>query len=79
MGKKKSQLKGNSRDSAYASTANPTTQATNTTGTKSSSPYDRDFQQNLIDHGVYPKGYKYPDGQLPPYPGNMKEMNGRLS
>ncbi|PHH86568.1 hypothetical protein CDD83_10052 [Cordyceps sp. RAO-2017] len=44
------------------------------TSTKSTSPYDRAFQQNLIDHDIFPIGYQYPDGRLPPKPENMGEI-----
>ena len=53
-------------------------ETTNTTSTKSTGPYNRNFQQNLIDHGVYPHGYKYPDGQIPKKPENWEEINVRL-
>src|SRR3569833_3100720 len=46
----------------------------NTTSTKSTGPYDRAFQQHLIDFGIYPDGYEYPDGQIPPAPENMEEI-----
>lgn len=36
----------------------------NTTTTKSTGPYNRNFQQNLIDGGFYPDGYGYPDGRV---------------
>ncbi|CAJ2500311.1 Uu.00g031640.m01.CDS01 [Anthostomella pinea] len=47
----------------------------NTTTTKSTSPYDRAFQQHLIDYGIYPDGYEYPDDRgAPPQPTNMDEI-----
>ncbi|KAI5464423.1 hypothetical protein BGZ63DRAFT_421464 [Mariannaea sp. PMI_226] len=45
-----------------------------TTTTKSTTPYDRNFQQHLIDHDIFPEGYEYPDGQLPPEPDNLDEI-----
>ncbi|KAM4060511.1 hypothetical protein HRG_001930 [Hirsutella rhossiliensis] len=45
-----------------------------TTSTRSTGPYDRAFQQHLIDHDVFPDGYEYPDGRLPPEPENMDEI-----
>ena len=39
----------------------------------------RNFQQNLIDHGVYPEEYEYPDGRVPPVPDNWEEINQRLT
>jgi hypothetical protein len=54
-----------------------TRRTTNTTSTKSTGPYDRDFQQNLVDGGVYPDRYRFPDGRAPPKPDNWDEMNQR--
>ncbi|KGQ01357.1 hypothetical protein PAAG_11935 [Paracoccidioides lutzii Pb01] len=50
-----------------------TTKASNTT------PYNRNFQQNLIDHGVCPDGCEYPDGRIPAMPNNWKEINETLA
>jgi hypothetical protein len=52
---------------------------TNTSVTKSSSAYNSNFQQKLIDSGVYPYGYKYLDDQRPSLPENWKEINERLA
>ncbi|EXK26998.1 hypothetical protein ACKLNR_014539 [Fusarium oxysporum f. sp. zingiberi] len=49
-----------------------------TTNTTKSGPYDRNFQQNLVDHGIYPDKYLYPDLQRPPKPGNLEELRGIL-
>ncbi|KAI2144408.1 hypothetical protein LOY90_005769 [Ophidiomyces ophidiicola] len=45
-----------------------------TTNTSSASAYSRNFQQNLIDHGVYPDGYEFPDGNVPSQPNNFDEI-----
>ena len=37
-------------------------------------PYDRAFQQHLVDFGIYPDGYEYPDGRIPSEPENIKEI-----
>ncbi|EDN10698.1 predicted protein [Histoplasma mississippiense (nom. inval.)] len=50
-----------------------------TTKSTSTTPYNRNFQQNLIDHGVYPDGYEYPDGQIPAMPNNWEEINVTLA
>ncbi|KAK2795046.1 hypothetical protein FQN50_009805 [Emmonsiellopsis sp. PD_5] len=50
-----------------------------TTKTMSTTAYSRNFQQNLIDHGVYPDGYEYPDGRIPVMPNNWEEINERLA
>ncbi|CRG82659.1 hypothetical protein PISL3812_00003 [Talaromyces islandicus] len=46
---------------------------------KSSGPYDRDFQQHLVDYGIYPVAYEYPDGRVPPKPNNWKDIKERLA
>ncbi|KAH7115644.1 hypothetical protein EDB81DRAFT_668902 [Dactylonectria macrodidyma] len=46
----------------------------NTTTTRSTGPYDRAFQQHLIDHNIFPDGYEYPDGRIPPEPENIDEI-----
>lgn len=68
--------RGRKRDSP--STSN-TKAITNTTTTTKSNPYNRGFQQNLIDGGVYPHAYRYPDGRVPAKPNNWEEINRRLS
>ncbi|KAF3492125.1 uncharacterized protein GIQ15_01642 [Arthroderma uncinatum] len=50
-----------------------------TTKTTSTTAYNRNFEQKLIDYGVYPPGYKYPDGQKPEKPNNWSEVNERLA
>ena len=57
----------------------PTTNTTNTKTTESSGPYSRNFQQKLIDSGIYPDEYEYPNGRAPPEPDNLKEINQRLT
>ena len=51
------------------------TSVTETENTRLSGVYDRDFQQNLIDGGVYPPAYEYPDGRIPAKPDNLREIN----
>ncbi len=47
--------------------------------TRKSSAYDPDFEQHLIDHGVYPHGYDYDDDDGSVYPDNWEEINERLA
>lgn len=47
--------------------------------TKKTSPYDDTFEQNLIDHSVYPYGYEYLDDREPPRPDNWEETNRALA
>ncbi|KAK4069496.1 hypothetical protein Purlil1_13699 [Purpureocillium lilacinum] len=51
----------------------------NTTSTKSTGPYDRAFQQHLIDHDIFPHGYEYPNRRLPPEPDNIDELRQILA
>lgn len=50
----------------------------NTTTTRSTGPYDRAFQQHLIDYSIFPPGYEYPDGRELPEPENMDEIRQAL-
>ncbi|TQV90119.1 hypothetical protein IF1G_11228 [Cordyceps javanica] len=60
------------RASASSSRRTQSTKATSVTSkAKRSSAYDKDFEQNLIDHNIYPKGYEYPDNDSIPEPSNM--------
>ena len=76
MSSSQSSSRGRKRDSVSTSETEPTT---NTTNTKSVGPYDRNFRQNLTDGGVFPDEYEYPDGQIPPPPNNLDEINSRLT
>ncbi|PFH62681.1 hypothetical protein XA68_12552 [Ophiocordyceps unilateralis] len=49
------------------------------TSTQSTGPYDRNFQQHLIHHAVYPAGYIYPDGERLPRPDNLDEIREVLA
>lgn len=50
-----------------------------TATTRSTGPYDRAFQQHLIDHGILPDGYEFPDGQFPSDPENIDEIAEALA
>ncbi|RYP27975.1 hypothetical protein DL767_007440 [Monosporascus sp. MG133] len=76
MSSSQSSLGRRKRGSASSSKSNTTP---NTSSTKSTGPYDRAFQQHLIDHGIYPHRYEYPDGQVPPSPDNMEEIMQALA
>ncbi|KAG9228475.1 hypothetical protein BJ875DRAFT_508482 [Amylocarpus encephaloides] len=71
-----SSSRGRKRNSTISSNTKPTT---NTTTTRNTRPYDRDFQQNLIDGGAYPDEYEYPDGRVLARPDNWEEINQRLA
>jgi len=68
------------RKRASRSTSKTQTTATaSTTTTKTTGPYDRAFQQNLIDHGIYPHAYEYPDGRSSVKPDNLEEITQTLA
>ncbi|KMW68250.1 hypothetical protein BDDG_12689 [Blastomyces dermatitidis ATCC 18188] len=46
-----------------------------TTKTTSTTVYNQNFQQNLVDHDVYPPGYKYFNGQKLAKLNNWLELN----
>ncbi|KAI3340359.1 hypothetical protein F4824DRAFT_452991 [Ustulina deusta] len=71
MNSRQSHLGRRKRGSASALESTPTLP---TTRSKSTSPYDRAFQQHLIDHGIYPNKYKYPNRQAPLPPENLEEI-----
>jgi hypothetical protein len=48
--------------------------AKNTTKTKSTGVYDRNFQQHIVDYNVYPDAYEYPDGSVPAEPNNLEDL-----
>ena len=75
MSSTRSQSRGLKLNSKHASASQSTS---NTTTTKSTGPYNRNFQQNLIDGRVYPNGYKFPDGRVPIKPDNWEDINHRL-
>ncbi|KAM5437012.1 hypothetical protein MferCBS31731_005667 [Microsporum ferrugineum] len=59
--------------------APPESSNNKTAKTTSTTPYNRNFEQKLIDYGVYFPGYKYPGGQKPAKPNNWSELNERLA
>ncbi|KAF2803001.1 uncharacterized protein BDZ99DRAFT_178900 [Mytilinidion resinicola] len=58
---------------------NPLSTKPTTTKTKSTGVYDRDFEQHLIDYGVYHDLYEYPDGSVPAEPNNWEDINQILA
>jgi hypothetical protein len=59
-------------------TLGDSTAKTTTSKTKKTSPYDPNFEQNLIDNKTYPSHYDFPDDRVPPKPDNWKDINERL-
>jgi hypothetical protein len=76
MNSSRSSSRAPKRSSTSTSSTKP---STNTTTTRRTVPYNRNFQQNLIDGGVYPHAYRYPDGRVPAKPNNWDEINRRPS
>lgn len=48
-----------------------------TTKTTATSAYSRNFEQNLVEHGVYPKGHEI-KGKRVPEPSNVEELREML-
>ncbi|KAF2452840.1 hypothetical protein BDY21DRAFT_293988 [Lineolata rhizophorae] len=67
------------RNSASTSRIYPTATSTAITKTtKSSGAYNPNFEQRMIDNRIYPDGYEYPDGRVPPVPGNWEAIQQML-
>jgi len=62
-----------------SATTSSTRSTTNTTRTKSTGVYDRDFQQHLVDNGIYPQVYRHEDGSVPAKPENWKDIHQILA
>ncbi|KAM5430176.1 hypothetical protein McanMca71_001646 [Microsporum canis] len=45
----------------------------------STAGYNRNFQQHLVKHGIYPKGFEYSGGRKFPKPNNWEEIIERLT
>jgi hypothetical protein len=63
------------RNRKLPSTTTPTSYKQSSRG----GTYSRNFEQNLIDHGIYHEGYRYPNGRKPEKPKNWEEIKRRLS
>ncbi|KAM5439874.1 hypothetical protein MferCBS31731_004285 [Microsporum ferrugineum] len=55
------------------------TAAKRTTTKSSTTAYNQNFQQHLIEHGIYPRRYKYSNGCTFPRPNNWEEITERLA
>ena len=71
--------RGRKQVSISASSTRPATNTPATKNTTASGPYDPNFRQKLIDSGIYPYAYEYPDGSVPAKPSNWEEINRRLA
>ena len=67
-----------SRKRSTASTSKTTNSSKTTTSSRKSRPYDRDFEQKLVDGHVYLDEYEYPDGRVEPPPDDWEEINQML-
>lgn len=76
MSSSQSSSQSRQRGSATSSSTRPTT---NTTRTKSTGVYDRDFQQHLVDNAIYPDAYEYPDGSATAEPMNREYIDRILA
>lgn len=68
---------GSKAQSKSKNTLSDSTSETKTSKAKGS-PYDRNCEQNLIDNGIYPPNYHFPDGRATPKPNNENEILARL-
>ncbi|TWU70457.1 hypothetical protein ED733_000398 [Metarhizium rileyi] len=68
------------RSSTPSDRRNLSTKATSVSSrAKRSSAYDKDFEQNLADHGVYLEGFEHTDGRSTPEPDNLNDIINGLS
>ncbi|MCJ1246639.1 hypothetical protein MMC30_003848 [Trapelia coarctata] len=59
---------------------NPSNSSKSTSqSTRRTSAYNPSFEQNLVDHAVYPFGYRHPDGHRAPKPDNWQEIQQRMA
>ena len=56
----------------------PRASSGSTTKTGRTSAYNPGFEQNLVNHGIYPDGYEYPDDRASVKPNNWDEIQQRL-
>ncbi|KAM3441687.1 hypothetical protein MY4824_001465 [Beauveria thailandica] len=67
------------RSLASSSRRTQSTKATSVSKGKRSSAYNKDFEQNLIDHSIYPEGYEHTDDRSTPEPNNLDDIIQGLS
>ncbi|MCJ1248804.1 serine/threonine protein kinase [Trapelia coarctata] len=65
--------------SKQSKSTNPTSNPNSSNRSRRSSAYDADFEQHLVDHGIYPEGYEYPNGRPTPEPSNLNQIHQRLA
>ncbi|KAM3435124.1 hypothetical protein NHJ13734_005694 [Beauveria thailandica] len=77
--KEAAQMSSN-RPLTLSSRRTQSTKATSVSSTgKRSSAYDKDFEQSLIDHSIYPEGYKHTNNRSTPEPNNLDDIVQGLS
>jgi hypothetical protein len=69
---------GSSSQSRKRSHASSTSKSVAAGRTKTTTPYSAEFEQKLIDRGVYPEGYEGSDGE-PREPDNLQEIHQILA
>ncbi|KAJ2982472.1 hypothetical protein NQ176_g1360 [Zarea fungicola] len=68
------------RSVASSSRRTQSTKATTVSSkAKRSSAYDKDFEQNLVDHSIYPEGFEHSAERVTPEPNNLDDVITGLS
>ena len=75
----KSAINSKSATNSQSATNSRSTGSTAKTSHRRSSAYHRDFQQHLIDHGIYPDDYKSPGGREAARPENEEDLLAMLA
>ena len=72
------QQRGKQSSASTSRSRRTTTNSKSTKVTKSSGSYDPNFHQRMIENRIYPYGYEYPDGRIPPKPENWNQIKQML-
>ncbi|WPG97685.1 Hypothetical protein R9X50_00046500 [Acrodontium crateriforme] len=65
--------------SRKSSSRSDSARSSDTGKTKSTTPYSGEFQQKLIDQGIYPTRYRTAQGARPPSPSNVADIRDMLA
>lgn len=73
------QKRGKGDQASSSQSHNTITNSQSSKVTKASGSYGANFRQRLIDNGIFPDGYEYPNGRIPPKPDNWYEIKQMLA